>query len=115
MGDAFYPDLEWDESGWPVARLDDGLSLQVRSTGTKGWITAIVSGFLDGSPGATTQGPRVVIVNKFGREQAVKQYMSAKQASRDMARIRDDIERVGYFEWADEVGVPAHFDLMQPE
>jgi hypothetical protein len=66
------------------------------------------------STGAT-QGPRVVIVNKFGREQAVKQYMSARQASRDITRIRDDIERMGYFEWAANVGVPPHFDIMQPE
>lgn len=114
MGDAFYDDLYWDDAGWPVASLDDGLSLRVRSTGGKGWIIAIISGFLDGTPGAT-QGPRVVIVNKFGREHIVKQYRSARQAGRDVTRIRADIERLGYFDWAEDIGIPPHFDIMQAE
>jgi hypothetical protein len=114
VGDRFYGDLEWDEAGWPVARLDDGLSLRVRSTGAKGWIYALTNGFFFGSPG-DTQGPRVVIVNRFGREHAVMQYRSARQASRDITRMRDDIEGMGYFQWAETVGVPPHFDLMQPE
>jgi hypothetical protein len=110
----FYPDLEWDNAGWPVARLDDGLSLRVTSTGAKGWISALADGYFFLGRG-DTQGPRVVIVNKFGREQAVMQYRSARQAGRDITRIRDDIERMGYFEWADNAGVPPHFDIMQPE
>jgi hypothetical protein len=38
-----------------------------------------------------------------------------RKATRDLGQIKADIDETGYFPWAEAVGIPPHFDIMQPE
>ena len=111
----------WDDDSWanetrfPHVSLDSGLSLRVRSTGAGGWFLGLLDLSFFGSVGENQKGPRVVLVNKFGREHVVKQYPSVRKATHDLARIKADIDEAGYFSWAEAVRIPPHFDIMQPD
>jgi hypothetical protein len=111
----------WDDDSWanetrfPHVSLDTDLSLQVRSTGAGGWILGLLDLSFFGSVDESQKGPRVVLVNGFGREHVVKQYTSVRKATRGLARIKADIDEAGYFSWAEEVAIPPHFDVMRPD
>ena len=74
--------------GFPRISLDAGLSLQVRSTGTGGWILGLLNLSFFGSVDGNQKGPRVVLVNRFGREHVIEQYTSVRKASHDRARVK---------------------------
>jgi hypothetical protein len=95
--------------------LDNGLSLQVRSTGAVGWIIGLFDALGLGAVDPNSKGPRGVLVNEAHREHVIKQYMSIRQAARDLPRIKADIDQTGYFSWAERAGIPPHFEIMQPE
>jgi hypothetical protein len=95
--------------------LDNGMHLEVRSTGLVGWIGALVDGFLSGSVDETQEGPRTVLVNQFGKTHTIKQYRSKRLAVRDLMRFSGEIETVGYQVWSEQNGIPPHFEIMQPD
>jgi hypothetical protein len=95
--------------------LDNGMRLEVRSTGLVGWIGALVDGYLSSSVDETLEGPRTVLINKFGNTHAIKQYRSKRQAVRDLMRFSGEIETLGYQVWAEQNGIPPHFEIMQPD
>jgi hypothetical protein len=93
--------------------LDNGMRLEVRSTGLVGWIRAFVDGYLSSSVDETPEGPRTILVNKFGKTHTIKQYRSKRVAVRDLMRFSGAIETLGYQVWAEQNGIPLHFEIMQ--
>jgi hypothetical protein len=95
--------------------LDNGMRLEVRSTGFGGWVVALFNGALFSSVNPDQRGPRTVLVNRLGKTHTIKQYRSKRLAVRDLMRFSSEIESLGYQAWSQQNGVPAHFETMQPD
>ena len=95
--------------------LDNGMRLEVRSMGLGGWLPALLDGFLSGSVDEDQEGPRTVLINRLGRAHTIKQYRSKRLAVRDLMRFSSEIETLGYQVWAEQNGIPPHFEIMRPD
>jgi hypothetical protein len=99
-GDDPWGDDAWaNETRFARVSLGAGLSLQIRSTGPRGWIVGLLdlsSSFK--SVDENQKGPRVVLVNKFAREHVIKQYTSVRKATGDPSQIKAETDEAGY--WA---------------
>ena len=95
--------------------LNDGMHLEVRSTGVGGWIVALLNGFFFNSVDPSQKGPRTVLVNRFGCVHTVKEYRSRREAIRDSSKLSNEIDQFGFPMWAEEHGIPPNFQLMRPE
>jgi hypothetical protein len=95
--------------------LDNGMRLEVRSTGLGGWIAALLNGALFNSVDQDQEGPRSVLINRLGKTHTIKQYRSKRLAIRDLMRFSSEIETLGYEVWSEQNGIPPHFEIMQPD
>ena len=91
----------------------NGVTLDVRTPGLGQWIGRLVNGALFGSVDASDQGPRVVAVNRFGKEVTVRQYRSTKKALDGCAELEREMNDLGYRDWCQKYAVPPHFEMMQ--
>jgi|HubBroStandDraft_6_1064221.scaffolds.fasta_scaffold540515_2 hypothetical protein len=98
---------------WWGDDLDNGMRLEVRSTGLGGWIVALLDGFLSSSVDEDQEGPRTVLVNTMGKTHTIKQYRSRRLAVRDLMRFSSEIEQLGYEVWSEQNGIPPHFEILQ--
>ena len=60
-------------------------------------------------------GPRVVAVNRFGREHILQQYRSRRSASRALPGFQTELDQMGVAAWRELHDLPPHFELMQPQ
>jgi hypothetical protein len=95
--------------------LDNGMRLEVRSTGLGGWIAALLNGALFSSVDESQEGPRTVLINKLGKTYTIQQYRSKRLAVRDLMLFSSEIDTLGYQVWAEQNGIPPHFEIMQPD
>ncbi len=95
--------------------LDNGMRLEVRSTGLGSWIVALLNGAFFSSVDSDQKGPRTVLVNRLGKTHTIKQYRSKRLAIRDLMRFSSEIEALGYDVWSEQIGIPPHFEIMQPD
>ena len=91
------------------------MRLEVRSTGLGGWIAALLNGALFSSVDESQEGPRTVLINKLGKTYTIQQYRSKRLAVRDLMLFSSEIDTLGYQVWAEQNGIPPHFEIMQPD
>jgi hypothetical protein len=90
---------------------DLGLRLRVLSSASGMWIIEVYYALFLGTNGSS-KGPRIALINNFGREHTIRRYRWKGQADDDLPNLMDDLNAIGYYAWAEKVGVPPHFELM---
>jgi hypothetical protein len=63
---------------------------------------------------AARLGPRVVAVNRFGREHILQQFRSRRSARRALPDFEAELDEMGVAAWRELHDFPPHFEIMQP-
>ena len=94
--------------------MSDDITLAVRSPNSATLLRQFMDLFWFGSTDeAANEGPRIVVVNRFGKEHTIQAFRSKRQALEALSALSEERDRIGDPAWSDAHGVPAHFEFMQ--
>ena len=94
--------------------MSDDITLAVRSPNIATLFRQLMDLFwFSSTDEAANEGPRVVAVNRFGKEHTIQAFRSKRQALHALSALSEERDRIGDAAWCDAHGVPAHFELMQ--
>lgn len=94
--------------------MADDFHLEVRGPSvTKNLVQVLAMATIANAPDAFP-GPRVVAVNRFGREHILGQYGSRRSARKALPGFQAELDELGVDEWREHHDFPPHFEIMQP-